>query len=327
MKATARFQRNMAAPMEQFMEMRPHHAEGFDTGGAAGKTVAVVGLGSMGYAIACRLMSAGLSVVGHDISKVAADRFVEAGGHLGDLPSVLRDSDVVILSLLDELQIRSVLYDETGSLHPLKAGAVVVCTSTVSVDFVVACDADLAARRVGFLDAPVSGGPVRAAAGELATYVAGAPDVIEQAMFVLSNIAKPLLLMGAQIGRGTSMKLINQLLVTGNLVVACQAAAFAQRAGLDMAQVIEAMNGSAGDSWILQNVLPRHVSGDYEPRATLALYMKDVAIIQKVSAERHIYNPVIDFVSALMSEAAQDGGKMRDGVIIAKYLTEHSAHP
>ena len=172
----------------------------------------------MGYPIAFRLMRAGIPVVGHDISKVAEDRFAEAGGRLSDLPSALRDSDVVVLAVLDEQQIRSVLYDEAGLLRPLKAGA---SSSAHRRSRSISSSRDADSRGgVSVSHVPVSGGLARAASGA-GDYVAGQPDVIERAMFVEQH-SQAAGARGRSDRQGHRMKLINQLLVTGHLVVAAR---------------------------------------------------------------------------------------------------------
>lgn len=289
-----------------------------------GKTAGVFGLGSMGSGIAGSLLRGGLDVVGFDIYEPARARLVAAGGRVAGRDQVLAESDVVVMSVLDDAQARDVLFDG-DTPRPMKPGAVVICTSTVSFDFVVNAAKALEAVGIGFLDAPVSGGPARAATGELATYLAGKPQDVDRAMFALEKIAKPLYRVSETVGQGTALKLFNQLLVAGHLAVGAQALAFARHLGLDLGQGIEMMQASAGNSWVLQNLLPRHIAGDYEPRATLATLLKDVRIIQKVSEVRSIYNPVNAFVLDLLEQAGQDGGLMKDGVIVAKYLTEHEA--
>ncbi|MGB0519281.1 MAG: NAD(P)-dependent oxidoreductase, partial [Candidatus Puniceispirillaceae bacterium] len=142
------------------------------TGNSVSK-VAVFGLGSMGYGMAQSLLRAGHTVYGFDVVPEAVARFVAEGGAEGGLADIAPDLDAVVVVVLNAEQTESVLFGESGVVPMLRSGAVVVSCATVPPEFARDMATACEARQVRYLDAPISGGSVKAAAGQLSIMASG----------------------------------------------------------------------------------------------------------------------------------------------------------
>jgi 3-hydroxyisobutyrate dehydrogenase len=227
--------------------------------------VGVVGLGRMGSAMASRLAATGAEVLGHDLdpAKGGLPRLADAA------------APVVILSLPDEAAVEAAL---AALLPALPAGAVVADTSTISPLAARGFAARAAARGVGYLDAPVSGGPAGAAAGTLTVMAGGEAAALDRARPVLDRVAARILHVGAA-GAGQVAKLVNNLLVATHLVVAGEALRIGEAAGVDAASLLPVVNAASGRSAATEVNLPRWVlSGAFDSGFTVGLMRKDVRL-------------------------------------------------
>jgi 3-hydroxyisobutyrate dehydrogenase len=227
--------------------------------------IGLVGLGRMGAAMAAHLAGTGAEVAGFDLDP--------ARGGLPRVEDVA--APVVILSLPSEPAVEAVL---ESLLPALPAGAVVADTSTISPIAARAFAERCAARGVGYLDAPVSGGPAGAAAGTLTVMLGGEPDVLARARPVLDLIAARVLHVGGP-GAGQVAKLVNNLLVATHLAVAGEALRIGEAAGVPAAALLEVVNTASGRSAATEVNLPRWVlSGAFDSGFTAGLMRKDVRL-------------------------------------------------
>ena len=147
--------------------------------------IAVIGLGSMGYGMAQSLLRAGHETFGADINPDAVARFRAEGGAEGDLAEVAGALNAVAVVVLNAAQTETVLFGAAGLVPRMQAGAVVVACATVPPDFAKAMEARCAAHGVHYLDAPISGGSVKAAQGALSVMASGRPEAFAAAAPVL----------------------------------------------------------------------------------------------------------------------------------------------
>ena len=135
-----------------------------------GLKVAVFGLGSMGYGIASSILRAGHTVYGFDVVPEAMTRFAADGGSPGELAEVAPTLDAVVVVVLNAEQTEAVLFGEAGVVPMLRSGAVVLSCATVAPEFAREKAAQCEAHQIRYLDAPISGGSVKAAAGSSASW-------------------------------------------------------------------------------------------------------------------------------------------------------------
>lgn len=270
--------------------------------------VGLVGLGVMGSAMSTHLLAAGFPVLGFDIDPGRRAEHEACGGAVSDSPAdVARSADVVITSLPSAAALLAVLDGEGGLRAGTRPGLVVIETSTLSPE--TKQDAHDRARAWGgtLLDCPMSGTGQQARDGDLIAYLSGDAAAKQKAMPVLAALTRAQHDLGA-FGRGTTMKLVANLLVAVHNAAAAEALLLAQRAGLDLDQVLAAVGDGAGGSRMLQVRGPLMAAGRYaEPTATVETMQKDNALIAAFAASVASPTPLFSTTAVLYQAAvAQD---------------------
>ena len=252
---------------------------------SAGTRAAVIGLGSMGLGIALSLMRGGFEVSGCDVSPAAVERFVAAGGRgASTTPAqAVVGAHVVVSVVVNAAQTEAVLFAEHGAAAAMPEGAVFVSSATMDPDMARRLANRLEAKGRLYLDAPISGGALRAAEGTLTVLASGSPAAYAKARPALGAMAAKIYELGEEPGRGAAFKMINQLLAGVHIAAACEAITFAARQGLDLNKVYEVIAASAGNSWMFENRVPHVLAGDYTPRSAVDIFVKDLGIIQDMA--------------------------------------------
>jgi L-threonate 2-dehydrogenase len=239
--------------------------------------VGVIGVGNMGLAIAGRLLELGWEVAVRDIDP-ARDRMAQAlGAQVRASPAALAEvTQCVIVCVVDSLQAESVLFaPKDGVASQANKPCIVLCP-TISPADTQGFAQRLAALGLACIDAPMSGGPIRARAGRMSLMVACEDTLFERHGGLLNAIANPVFRVGTSPGDGARTKLVNNLLAAINLAGAAQALALAERIGLDPTRTLRVIEQSSGQSWIGSDRLRRAIVGDLAPRAHTSLLNKDV---------------------------------------------------
>lgn len=259
--------------------------------------VTVVGLGAMGGGMARSLLRSPAvdEVAGFDLSPALASSFhsdaAAAGKATPTLPSTLTldrfvdgSTDVVLLVLVNEAQCEVTCFGGDANLISiLREGSCVVVSSTVSAEWTKSAFDRFAARNVRFLDCPVSGGAVRALAGEITIMASGEPDSLEYADPLLRAMGKEVHVVRGGVGMGSTAKMVHQLLAGVHIVAAAEALALAERAGLDVDQVYDIVSVSAGSSWMFRDRGRRMIDPADGVRSALAIFVKDMDIVHRES--------------------------------------------
>lgn len=236
--------------------------------------VTVIGLGNMGMAMAGRLVARGVVPRAWDLDAGKRAAATAAGAQV---PAGLADAGdaLVVLSLPNEAAVGAVL---AALLPALPAGAVIADTSTLSPGAVRGFARQAAAVGCDYLDAPVSGGPAGAAAGTLAMMVGGPAAALERARPVLDLLATRILHIGES-GAGQVAKLVNNLMVATNLVVAGEALRLGARAGVPPEALLPVINGATGRSAATEVNWPRWIApATFDSGFSAGLMRKDVRL-------------------------------------------------
>lgn len=242
--------------------------------------VGVIGLGAMGMGVAKSLLRAGFEVHACDVRADAVRQVVAEGGHAAATPIALgANVDVVIVLVVNAEQTETVLFGEQGAARSLPQGSVVIASATVSPEFARALGKRLDAAGLMMIDGPVSGGAIKAAAGEMTVMAAGRPAAFEKCDAVLKAIAGKVYRLGDEPGPGSVVKMVNQLLAGVHIAAAGEAMALAIRAGANPDQVYEVITNSAGNSWMFANRVPHVLAGDYTPLSAVDIFVKDLGIV------------------------------------------------
>ncbi|MGW4751300.1 NAD(P)-dependent oxidoreductase [Streptomyces chartreusis] len=272
---------------------------------------AVIGLGAMGLPMATRL-AAHLPVTAFDVAEARLDRLATAGGTPAATPAeAARDADVVLLAVRDQQQVDAALFGEGGAAETLRPGTAVVLTSTVGPDAARATAARLTDLGVLTVDAPVSGGPVRAGDGDLLIVVGADDKALDLARPVLDLLASTLTVVGENPGDGQSLKAINQLLAGVHIAAAAEAVALARALGLDPGTVVESLRHGAAGSFMFGDRGPRMVetyASDVAPevKSRLDIFVKDMGIVTGIAKDAHVPVPLASAAQQLylLGEAA-----------------------
>jgi 3-hydroxyisobutyrate dehydrogenase len=268
--------------------------------------VAVIGLGQMGLGMATTLAGKGFAVVGFDVAGASLQKAAAASITVKpSLADALGNADAVILSLPLAAHVQEVVEGPGGVLAVAAKGAIVIDTSTseasVSRKLADAC----AARGIGFLDAPVSGGPAGAKAGTLTMMIGGDAAHVRAAQPVLDAIAAKVIHVGAS-GAGNVAKLVNNLLVAINLLTVSEAMRLSEAAGVPIADVLKVVNAASGRSAVSEVNYPRWIqSGAFDSGFTMGLMRKDVRLASALIAETGLGLPLAELAAQVWKESAE----------------------
>ncbi len=283
--------------------------------------VGFVGLGAMGMGMAQSLVRAGLPVRAYDINPAALETFVQAGGQAAaSCAEAAAGADVFVVMVVSAEQAEDVLFGSGEAAGHLPPGAAVMLSCTVPPAYARETAARLAAMGLDMLDAPVSGGPLRAADGTLSVMASGSPSAFAKCQPVLDAVAANVYRMGDAAGLGSVMKSINQLLAGVHISAMAEAMTFGIKQGVDPAQIYEVICASAGASWMFENRAPHILENDYTPRSAIDIWVKDLGIVLEAGKENRLALPLAAAAHQLyLAASAQGMGRLDDAAVIKVY--------
>lgn len=248
--------------------------------------VGVIGLGRMGRGMLRTLAEAGGTVLGYDVSDAARSAARSAAGAtiVDDPAEVWRRAGVVVLSLPNSGIVADVLTGPAGLAASGAPGTLVIDTSTIDPDVAREVGTALAVAGHAFVDAPVSGGPAGAAAGTLTIMAGGEPAAVARARPVLDRLGRTIVEVGGP-GSGQIAKLVNNVMVAANLIVAGEAINMGLAAGAPLDGLLAVVNGASGRSAVTEVNYPRWIaSGAFDSGFTMGLMAKDVGLALDLAA-------------------------------------------
>ena len=305
-----------------------HHADA--------RGVGVIGLGRMGGAMAGRILKAGHRVKGFDVRAEAVTNFVARGGQSVNSPALAAEgAEVLLVMVYDATQVDRVLFggDDGDTSSPgiaaaithLAPGCIVWLGSTVSPAYARQLAARLATHDVALIDGPVSGGATGADDGNLVAICGAEAHLLASAAFAMDACTQHVYRAGAP-GMGSTIKMINQLLVTAHSALTSEAMALAVRSGVDPALLIEVISQSAGTSRIFEKRAPRIAAGDHAVHVSIETLRKDLQIVIATARELGLTPAIAQSVQALLATATDAGhGADSDTTLIDDYLNTRSA--
>ena len=284
---------------------------------ATPRTVGILGLGSMGRPMAGHVVAAGHDtvVLQHSLHKADGARAVDSPRHMA------RQADVVVLLLPGAPEIDGVLDELVEGARERDADRdrlVLAISSTVSPVDITRWHRDTSG--VEFVDAPISGGEAGAIRGDLSVMVGGDDAAAGLVSDVLSSCGRPVHL--GPLGAGQVAKACNQLICAAEIVALSEASVVAERAGLDLAELLELMGGGYAGSVILEDKTPKLVAHDYTVSAAASFVHKDVSAYldaARATGTRSILGgPIADAAARLV----EDGLGEQDSAVFQKWVAE-----
>ncbi|CAG7942558.1 unnamed protein product [Penicillium salamii] len=293
-------------------------------------SIGFVGLGAMGFGMATHLVKEGYPVYGFDVFPASVERFAAAGGiPTSSLEESAREKDFYVCMVASAPQVQSVLFGEGGIVAALPPNATLLLCSTVPATYAQSVAAELVTLErsdIKFIDAPVSGGALRAAAGTLSIMAGASDEALEKGRFLLQEMsdANKLYLVPGGIGAGSNMKMVHQVLAGIHILGASEAMGFAARLGLGAVATAEAIKGSGAWSWMHENRLQRILDEDWNPGASaLTIILKDVGIITTSARQSQFPTPLSSTAEQVYLSALLQGyGAMDDSSMVRQYFGE-----
>ena len=251
--------------------------------------VCIVGAGNMGGGMVARLCQLGWTLGVHDTDELAQRRAVSLGAifcaSAREAALQLDAAGVLLVVVVDATQTEAVLWAENGAVPAMKPGQTVMLCPTLGPATVESQANRLSQRGIDCIDAPMSGGPLRAQDGSMSLMVACPEPVWQRSQILLQALSQRVFRVGTRAGDGARTKLVNNLLAAVNLVGAAEALALAERLGLDPSATLSVIEASSGQSWIGSDRMRRALSGDLEPRAHVSLLAKDTGLAVQAADE------------------------------------------
>lgn len=262
--------------------------------------VGFIGIGIMGAPMAANLLKAGFQVTVWNRTSVRADSLVAAGAVLAGSPrEVAEVSEVTLSCVTNSPDVETVALGANGVIEGAPAGSVYIDCSTISPEVARRVAAALAAKGVSMLDAPVSGGDVGARAGTLAIMVGGEAATFERCLPVLEAMGKTVVHVGPS-GAGQVVKLCNQVAGGLHLLAMAEAIALARAAGVAPEKMLEVVGAGAAGSWMLSNLAPRALRGDFAPGFMVDLMQKDLGLVLETAAKEALPLPGTALVQQML---------------------------
>jgi 3-hydroxyisobutyrate dehydrogenase len=284
---------------------------------------AFLGLGVMGYPMAGHLARAGHRVIVYNRSDEKAQRWVkEFGGVAAANPAeASRGAELVMMCVGNDNDVRAVALGENGALAGMNAGTVLIDHTTASAAVAREIAAAANAKKIGFLDAPVSGGQAGAQNGTLTIMVGGESDVFSRAEPALSTYARAVTLMGPA-GAGQLTKMVNQICVASVIQGLAEGLNFAERAGLDPLRVLDVISKGAAQSWQMENRGKTMVADQFDFGFAVDWMRKDLAICLAEARGNGAALPVIALLDQFYARIQARGGGRWDTSSLIRLLRD-----
>lgn len=277
--------------------------------------VGVIGIGNMGLGIALRLLERGHTVAVRDLRPDLESLAAIAGARVLRTPCAMAAAaDLVIVVVVSAAQIDEVLHGPDGVLAT--APTDVMLCSTIAPEDTARFAAAVRAHGAELLDAPISGGPVKARAGTMSLMLAASEAARQRHAQVLDDMAGSVFPISERAGDAARVKLLNNLLAGVNLVAGAAALAAGERMGLNPIGLQQVIAASSGQSWIVDDRLPRALAGDYAPRAHAHILTKDLTLALQMLQAAGETSPFGEAALAVFRAACEAGWAERDDAVV-----------
>jgi 3-hydroxyisobutyrate dehydrogenase-like beta-hydroxyacid dehydrogenase len=255
--------------------------------------VACIGLGTMGGPMAGHVLDAGHDVTVWNRTAAKADDLVSRGARRAASPAeAARDADVIVTCVSDTPDLHAVVLGEQGVIEGVRDGAVLLDCSTVSPSAEKDLAEALARMSVEVVDAPLS------------AFVGGSEAAFATARPILEAFCKTITHLGPT-GAGQAAKAVNQIIISGTYASVGEGLAYAEKAGLPMEELVEALAGGAADSWILRTRSPKYIAHEYPAGFRTVLHRKDLGIAiyegETVGLDLRLTRLIADWQDALIA--------------------------
>jgi 3-hydroxyisobutyrate dehydrogenase len=288
-----------------------------------GKTrIGWIGTGVMGRWMCQHAMTKGYAATVYNRSADKAQPLVEAGAKLAYTPKeVAEQADIVFAIVGFPKDVREVFLGADGALAGAKPGSILVDMTTSEPSLAKEIYESAKAKGVGSLDAPVSGGDVGAKNAALSIMIGGDKAVVDAVQPVFEAMGKTIVHQGAP-GAGQHTKMVNQILISSNMIAVCEGLLYGYKAGLDLETVFKSVSVGAAGSKALEVLGPRMMARNFEPGFYVEHFIKDMGIALAEAEKMNLSLPGLGLAKQLY-EAVRAQGYGRKGTQALLMALEH----
>jgi 3-hydroxyisobutyrate dehydrogenase len=281
-------------------------------------TIGFIGLGAMGGGMSANIVTAGHALVVYDIDKSKMEPLAALGATAAESPAaVAQRADRTVTMVETTEQTEDVIFGQNGLLETAQSGHSLAMMSTIDPVATKRMHAQLKAKGIAMVDAPVSGGTPRAQSGDLSIIAGGDAQDIEGWRPYFEPMSSNIFHVG-EIGQGLALKLVNNMLIQVNTVAVAEAFALGAKAGLDPQKMYEVIRVSTGASFALDHRVPRFLSGDFEPGGTVDISYKDQELETAFAKELGVPLLLANVSQQVYQMARSQGLSKQDGASIIK---------
>jgi 3-hydroxyisobutyrate dehydrogenase-like beta-hydroxyacid dehydrogenase len=223
--------------------------------------------------------------------------------------------------VLDFQQVKNAILPPDGALGGMRKGATLIFTSTITPQDVTEMESIAREHGISVIDSPVSGGRLRAEDASLALMVGGEEAVVKENEDILKAMGSNVFHVG-KVGQGQAMKVINQIMVSANIVSVAEAMVMAEKLGINLQTVYDVITKSSGTSEVLQRMGPSMIARDFVPKVTVDILIKDTGIIMDTVRALEIPLPVSSTVYQVYRMARGRGLGQKDAISVFQLLEE-----
>ncbi|WIY63291.1 NAD(P)-dependent oxidoreductase [Bacillus arachidis] len=288
------------------------------------KKIGFIGLGNMGLPMSKNLVKSNYMVYGVDLNKDAEASFEKEGGIIGlSIAKLAETCDLIFTSLPSPRAVEAVYFGEEGLIENSHSNIVLVDTSTVAPQLNKRLADAANDKKVDFLAAPVSGGVIGAENRTLTFMVGGPKAVYEKGLSVMEVLGANIFHVSEQIDSGTTVKLINNLLIGFYTAGVSEALTLAKKNNMDLDKMFDILNVSYGQSRIYERNYKSFIAPEnYEPGFTVNLLKKDLGFAVDLAKESELHLPVSEMLLNLYDEADKAGYGEKDMAALYQKVSE-----
>ena len=271
--------------------------------------VGFIGLGVMGFQMAGHLQASQHDLRVFNRSEEKSIKWIESfgGKSLKSLKDVAEFSDVIILCIGKDNDVRNVIAAEKGLINNLKAGTIIVDHTTTSSELPIEMNNLLNPLDVQFIDAPISGGQAGAELGQLSIMAGGDKQAFSKIDEVINNYAKFTKYMGKS-GSGQLTKMVNQICIAGLIQALAEGINFSENVGLNSKDVLEVISKGAAQSWQMENRWQSMLQDEYDHGFAVDLMKKDLEIVIDKANDSGINLEITKLINDFYTDIQDVGG-------------------
>lgn len=283
--------------------------------------IGFIGLGLMGCRMADNLLKSGNQLFVYNRSVEKAKSLIEKGATVEISPAEVAKNVSVIFTMLSEPDVvKEAAFGNNGFIEKMQPGSLWVDCSTVNPSFTKKVAEKAKMKGIRFIDAPVAGTTIPAEKGELTFYIGGDPDDVEECRPLLETMGKKIIYMGEN-GKGTSMKMVINLLLAQAMVTFSEGMALGESLGISKEKLLDILPGSPVVAPFISAKKEKIIKEDFEPEFPLKWMLKDCRLASTTGYENDIYLYLTNTVKEIYQHAVKRGFGEKDFSSVYKFLT------